>query len=124
MGIIGRPPPAAPIVAIASPANGVGYWLVGADGGVFAFGNVPFYGSLPALGVAPSAPIMGIAPTGDGAGYWLLGANGSIYAFGDADTRMRRRLTVLPTCRTSESPQAVALPARVLSAPTRRTSSW
>jgi len=37
--------PAAPIVGIASTPDGGGYWLLGADGGVFAFGNADFLGS-------------------------------------------------------------------------------
>jgi len=31
--------------------SGAGYWLTAADGGVFAFGTAPFYGSLPGSGV-------------------------------------------------------------------------
>jgi hypothetical protein len=27
----------------------VGYWLIGQDGGIFAFGTAPFVGSLPGL---------------------------------------------------------------------------
>lgn len=37
--------PAAPIVGIASTPDGGGYWLLGADGGVFSFGNARFHGS-------------------------------------------------------------------------------
>jgi hypothetical protein len=37
--------PTAPIVGMAATADGGGYWLVGADGGVFAFGNATFCGS-------------------------------------------------------------------------------
>jgi hypothetical protein len=37
--------PSAPIIGIASPPNGGGYWLLGADGGVFSFGNARFHGS-------------------------------------------------------------------------------
>ena len=36
---------AAPIVGMTPTADGQGYWLVGADGGVFAFGDAPFFGS-------------------------------------------------------------------------------
>src|SRR5664280_783547 len=32
-----------PIVGMASTPDGGGYWLVASDGGVFAFGNAPFY---------------------------------------------------------------------------------
>ena len=35
------------IVGITATPNGGGYWLVGADGGVFSFGNAGYYGSLP-----------------------------------------------------------------------------
>lgn len=30
----------------ATAAGGSAYWLVGADGGLFAFGGAPFYGSM------------------------------------------------------------------------------
>jgi hypothetical protein len=37
--------PAAPIVGIAATPNSQGYWLLGSDGGVFAFGNARYFGS-------------------------------------------------------------------------------
>lgn len=37
----------APIVGIVSAPDGKGYWLVGGDGGVFAFGSAQFLGSIP-----------------------------------------------------------------------------
>jgi len=71
---------------IASTPDGAGYWLVGADGGVFPFGDAGWYGSIP--GMVPTvhlnAPIVGIVPTPDGAGYWLVGADGGVFPFGDA----------------------------------------
>jgi hypothetical protein len=66
----------APIVGSAVTADAGGYWLVGADGGVFSFADAGFYGSLPADHVTPAEPIVGIAPTADGEGYWLVGADG------------------------------------------------
>ena len=36
---------------MSSTPNGMGYTLVGTDGGVFTFGDAPFYGSLPGSGV-------------------------------------------------------------------------
>ena len=57
--------------------------MVGADGGVFAFGDADFYGSM--AGQRPSQPIVGIASTPDGKGYWVVGADGGVFAFGDAD---------------------------------------
>jgi hypothetical protein len=74
----------APIVGSAVTADAGGYWLVGADGGVFSFGDAGFYGSLPAEHVTPAEPIMGIAPTADGEGYWLVGADGGVFTFGNA----------------------------------------
>ena len=61
-----------------------GYWLVGRDGGVFAFGGAQFLGSLPHRHIVPVAPIVGIASTLDGNGYWLVGSDGGVFAFGDA----------------------------------------
>ncbi len=59
-----------------------GYWLVGADGGVYALGGAPFEGSLGNLRL--NAPVVGIAATPDGLGYWLVGADGGVFTFGDA----------------------------------------
>jgi len=60
-----------------------GYWDVGADGGVFAFGQDPFLGSLPGLGISVSN-IVGVTGTPDGNGYWLVGSDGGVFAFGNA----------------------------------------
>ena len=35
-----------PVVSIAPTSSGRGYWLVAADGGMFAFGDSPFIGAL------------------------------------------------------------------------------
>ena len=45
---------------MARTADGAGYWLVGADGGVFAFGDAGFSGA--ATHMSPTSPIVGIAP--------------------------------------------------------------
>ncbi len=62
--------------------NGSGYWLVSADGGVFAFGTAQFHGSLG--GTHLTSPITGIVATSDGGGYWLVAQDGAVYPFGDA----------------------------------------
>jgi hypothetical protein len=72
------------IVGMVPTADDQGYFLVGSDGGVFAFGNAPFLGSLPGLGVKPAQPITGIVPTGTDGGYFLVGRDGGVYAFGNA----------------------------------------
>jgi hypothetical protein len=71
------------ITGIAGTPTGKGYWLVGADGGVFAFGKAAMYGSLPGLHVSVS-DIVGITSTQTGNGYWLVGADGGVFSFGSA----------------------------------------
>jgi hypothetical protein len=67
------PPPA---------VSGSGYWLGASDGGIFAFGDAAFYGS---MGGQPlNAPIVGLAATPDAKGYWEVASDGGIFAFGDA----------------------------------------
>jgi hypothetical protein len=79
--IIGQ---AAPNTAVSCDAPGrpAGYRLAGADGGVFAFGNLPFCGSEGDLSL--DAPIVGMADTPDHGGYWLVAADGGVFAYGDA----------------------------------------
>jgi hypothetical protein len=73
-------------VGMATTPDGQGYWLVDSDGGVFAFGDAKFVGSVPAMGIhlASGHQVVGIAATSDGHGYWLTGADGGVFAFGDA----------------------------------------
>ncbi|HWE54556.1 MAG TPA: 3D domain-containing protein [Acidimicrobiales bacterium] len=73
---------AAPLAAIASTPSGRGYWVAGADGGIFAYGDAQFFGS--AGGTHLSQPIVGMAATKSGNGYWLVAADGGVFAFGDA----------------------------------------
>jgi hypothetical protein len=74
----------AQFVGIATAADGDGYWLAQAGGGVFSYGDAQFYGSLPGLGIVPDAQIVGIVATADGKGYWLDAADGGVFSFGDA----------------------------------------
>jgi hypothetical protein len=67
---------------MAATADGNGYWLVAADGGIFTFGDAPFYGSTGAIRL--NSPVVGMAATHDGKGYWLVAADGGIFTFGDA----------------------------------------
>ena len=61
---------------------GSGYWLVGADGGIFSFGTARFFGSTG--GIRLNQPIVGIAATPSGNGYWMVATDGGIFSFGDA----------------------------------------
>jgi hypothetical protein len=70
---------------MAPTATGAGYWFVASDGGVFAFGDAPFFGSTGSIRL--NAPMVGIIPTSTGGGYWLVGADGGVFAFGDAGFR-------------------------------------
>ena len=57
-----------PVVGIAATADGGGYYLVAADGGVFTFGDArKLAGSLG--GVHLNEPIVGIAVTADNKGH-------------------------------------------------------
>ncbi|MHB1582155.1 MAG: hypothetical protein ACYC0E_00195 [Acidimicrobiales bacterium] len=71
-----------PIVGMSSTPDGGGYWLVASDGGLFAFGDAAFLGS---MGGQPLAkPNVGMAPSPHGAGYDEIASDGGIRAFGDA----------------------------------------
>jgi hypothetical protein len=71
------------IIGITATQTGRGYWLIGSDGEVFAFGDARFYGSLRGIGVH-GANIVTMAATKSGLGYWLIGSDGEVFAFGDA----------------------------------------
>jgi hypothetical protein len=67
---------------MAATPSGRGYWMVASDGGIFAFGDAGFYGS---MGGKPlNQPIVGMAATRTGRGYWMVASDGGIFAFGDA----------------------------------------
>jgi hypothetical protein len=70
------------VTGMATTQDGKGYWLVGADGGVFTSGDARFFGSLGALSI--NGPVVGIATTADGGGYWLTAMDGGVFSFGDA----------------------------------------
>jgi hypothetical protein len=46
---------------MAATSDGNGYWLVAADGGVFNFGDAPFFGAKTGLG----SPTVAITPAPD-----------------------------------------------------------
>ncbi len=84
-GWLSQPGPAhlnKPIIGMAATGDGRGYWNVATDGGLFAFGDAGFYGS---MGGQPlNRSIVGMAATRDGKGYWLVASDGGLFAFGDA----------------------------------------
>ncbi len=72
-----------PEVPCSAPSGGpAGYWEAGTDGGIFAFGNLPFCGSTG--GIRLAEPVVDMAATPDSGGYWEVASDGGIFAFGDA----------------------------------------
>jgi len=72
--------PHQPVVGLVPDPDGMGYWNVAADGGVFAF-SAPFRGSLPALVQFEElhGPVNGMVPYGDG--YILVAGDGGVFVF-------------------------------------------
>jgi hypothetical protein len=75
----------APIVGMVPSSDGQGYFMVGSDGGVFAFGDATYAGSCPAIGGCTGAAVA-VIPDAAGNGYWLVTKQGYVYTFGDAPT--------------------------------------
>jgi len=72
--------PFLPVVGIVSDPDGRGYWMVAADGGVFAIA-APFVGSLPAIVPFENlvAPVNGMVAFGFG--YLLVAGDGGVFNF-------------------------------------------
>ncbi|HUC04610.1 MAG TPA: Ig domain-containing protein [Acidimicrobiales bacterium] len=79
-GSTGGTPLVAPVVGMASTADGKGYWLVAKDGGVFTFGDAGYHGSVPGLGQHVD-DIVGMVADDSTGGYWIIGSDGSVWAF-------------------------------------------
>ena len=56
--------------------------MVASDGGIFSFGDAPFYGSTG--GIRLAQPVVGMASVPNGSGYWMAASDGGIFAFGSA----------------------------------------
>ena len=63
---------------VAKAATQHGYWMLGADGAVYPFGNARSYGN------ANDATVTHLTPTTTADGYWVVNAAGQVRAFGDA----------------------------------------
>src|SRR5581483_2066323 len=75
-------------VQMASGPDSSYYWVLGSDGGIFAFPSpgAPFYGS--AAGLLPAGTTaVAIAARPQGDGYWIVNNVGQVYAFGGAPYR-------------------------------------
>ncbi len=76
-----------PVVDSIATVTGLGYYMVAADGGLFAFGDAVYRGSVPQVlpGVPLAAPVVAISVTDSNGGYRMLAADGGMFNFGDAD---------------------------------------
>jgi hypothetical protein len=73
----------APVVGMVPSRDQGGYFMVAADGGVFAFGDAHFAGSCPGIGGCSGAAVA-VMVDASGNGYWLITQSGNVYTFGDA----------------------------------------
>ena len=80
LGSVASIPHVAATTGIDPSPSGLGYRLVGADGGVFAFGDAPFRGSMG--GTSLNAPVVGITSDTATGGYWEVAIDGGVFAFG------------------------------------------
>jgi hypothetical protein len=67
---------------MASTPTNKGYWMAGADGSIYMFGDAKSYGDM--RGTPLNQPVNGMVPTPTGKGYWMVAADGGIFTFGDA----------------------------------------
>jgi hypothetical protein len=74
----GTTPTTAPKV---NPSNRKGYWMVGADGKVYGFGQAQRFGD---AGLTPGTQAVDLEPTPSGDGYWVVDDAGGVAALGDA----------------------------------------
>ena len=97
-----------PIVGGAATPSGLGYWLVGSDGGVFTYGDAVYLGSAGAMHL--NQPIVAMAATAAGRGYWLVAADGGIFTYGDARIRRFGGLDAPQSGPSSPSPPGRLIP--------------
>ena len=64
-----------------NPTNRKGYWMVGADGKVYNFGQAQRFGD---AGLTPGSQAVDLEPTPTGDGYWVVDDAGAVAALGDA----------------------------------------
>jgi Tol biopolymer transport system component len=68
-----------PIIDSAPTVDGRAVYMVAQDGGVFAMGGAPFFGSTANLKL--NSPVRSIVPDPDGAGYWLIAGDGGVFSY-------------------------------------------
>jgi len=82
-GLTPPPGPGTGCTSNCAPAGKSGYWMLGEDGKVFAFGDSAVMGD--AVGrMAAGAKAVHIEPTPNFGGYWINDDRGGVYHFGNA----------------------------------------
>jgi hypothetical protein len=71
-----------PMVAMQRTASGHGYWMLRADGAIYAFGDARYYGGVGGCPNYHGARSLLVSP--DGGGYWIGTNDGSVIPLGDA----------------------------------------
>ena len=69
-------------VSICSHPHRKGYWIIDSIGGVFCFGAVDYFGSVPGDGYRCDAKKIQSTPSGSG--YSIIDKNGMVLPYGDA----------------------------------------
>jgi hypothetical protein len=82
--------------------------MVGADGGVFTFGDAHFEGSCPGIGGC-SGPAVAVMPDASGNGYWLVTATGNIYTSATPPATEPPDLRAHPSRQPSVQPTATGI---------------
>lgn len=77
-----RPAPSAVVAIVPTPDAG-GYYLAGAAGGVYNYGDAGFFGSK-AHALLSGRPVVAMAASPDARGYYLVTSAGNVFVFGDA----------------------------------------
>src|SRR5206468_12929776 len=72
----------APVAVTVFPTGPKGYWLLGAEGSLYAFGSAPDFGNPPAS--LDGAAAVDLEPSPSGNGYWVLDDDARVHPFGDA----------------------------------------
>ncbi|MGH9023480.1 MAG: hypothetical protein ACRDV9_10340 [Acidimicrobiia bacterium] len=82
-------PPAAPAPPEEGPpgeeagSTPTGYWMVGTEGDVYAFGSAAHHGSARGA-LRPGAAAVDLEPSRSGRGYWIADSAGGVHSFGEA----------------------------------------
>ena len=62
--------------------DGDGYWILTADGSIYAYGDAPYLGAASTAG--GTDPATAVFTPADYGGYWIVTAGGAVSSFGTA----------------------------------------